>query len=119
MRWGLVVAFGGFGAAVGVVTGLALLPWWAEPALWVAGFAVWLPLLAWRADPPMPTSLVGGSVAGLAWGTTLAALPGVIPWHGLLAQGLVGGFLAGGLTGGLAWGVLAARGMRVARTARA
>lgn len=126
MHGGLVALYAGFGLALGLVDSLTAAPGWAAAGAWALVCALWVPLAAWR-RPPMPQAGIAAFLAaGSAWGAARAALYG--SWRvlhpfaaddlptrvfdaraGLLAQGMVAGFLVGLALGGVGAAVEALR----------
>ncbi|MCB9675941.1 MAG: hypothetical protein H6737_12535 [Alphaproteobacteria bacterium] len=120
MAWGLVFILGSWGAVMGLVTSLVGVPPHIEPLLWLGAYVVWIPVILWRRAEPFQTGLAASLVSGFLVGPIQAALLGLYrannPWYadaftgsvrdvqiGMVAGGVVAGFVFGLFVGGLAW----------------
>ncbi len=128
MRWGLVALLGSWGLVMGLLTSLVGLSPLLEAALWFGAYAVWIPVILWRRAPPFQTGLAASLLSGLLVGPVQAAL--FVPYLannpiyadlmtgtanearlGMVAQGIVAGFLFGLFVGGLSYAIAWVRGL--------
>lgn len=128
MRWGLVALLGSWGLVMGLLTSLVGLSPLLETALWLGAYAVWIPVILWRRAPPFQTGLAASLLSGLLVGPIQAVLFSAYlannPFYadlmtgtanearlGMVAQGVVAGFLFGLFVGGLAYAIAWLRGL--------
>jgi hypothetical protein len=128
MHWGLVVLLGSWGLVMGLLTSLVGLSPLIEAGLWFTAYAVWIPIVLWRRAPPFQTGLAASLLSGMLVGPVQAALFDVYlannPMYaelvtgtvnearlGMVAQGIVAGFLFGLFVGGISFGIAWLRGL--------